>query len=297
MVGMVGLLFSACADGDNVIDQIVEAEERGIALRTISVTETISINSATNTLLDGEVFEVTLEHQDKEGGALLQEVRVYLAFEDNTDDDLGNDETDDDDENDVDEILIRTIPASDFATGPNGLPRFDYSITADEMTTLLGLSDSDIGLDGDQFVHRFATFLTDGRSFSEADNSGTLTGSFFSSPFQYDATVICAPSIPTAGDWIFDLQDANGDGWDDAFITVTIDGEETKVEIEDGLEEQQVTVNVPVGSEVISIIFESGDSDEEITFQVTSANGIQVLDEGINPTAESELLDYCPNNL
>ena len=58
-----------------------------------------------------------------------------------------------------------------------------------------------------------------------------------------------------------------------------------------------VLINVPAGSEVISIIFESGDSDEEITFQVTSANGNMVVDEGINPTAESELLDYCPNNL
>ena len=288
LVGMVGLLFTACEDSDKVIDQIFEAETRGAALRTVSVlSNSVAINSATNVLVDGENFGVILEHQDNEGGALLQELEVYLRFEDNTDDDV---------DNSVAEMQIGTIPASDFTTGEFGLPRVEYSITAQEMQTQLGLSDSQIGLGGDQFVVRFATNLTDGRSFSFADNSGTLTGAFFSSPFQYFTTVVCAPSVPTAGDWIFDLQDSFGDGFNGATISVAIDGEVTEVGLDDG-SEAQVIVNVPDGTETISIVFNSGAFDEEITFQVTSANGNVVVDVGTNPPVGSELLDFCPDNL
>lgn len=287
-VGMVGLLFTACEDSDKVIDTIFDSEQRGAALRTISVTSNaININSATN-VLDGEgTFGVIVEFQDQENGDLLQELEVYLSFDDNTDDSVDNSRS---------EVLIGTIPASDFEIGPQGLPRLDYSITAAEMTAALGLSDSEIGFGGDQFVHRFAANLTDGRTFSAADNSGTLTGSYFSSPWQYSATVVCAPSVPTAGDWIFDLQDSFGDGFNGASLTVTIDGEATEVGLDDG-SEAQVIVNVPDGSEVISIIFNSGSFDEEITFQVTSANGNVVIDEGPTPPVGSELLDYCPDNL
>ncbi|MEO0572944.1 MAG: hypothetical protein AAF039_14645 [Bacteroidota bacterium] len=288
LVGMVGLLFAACEDSDKTIDQIFEAESRGAALRTISVlSNSVAINSATNVLVEGETFGVILEHQDNEGGALLQEIEVYLSFVDNTDDDV---------DNSIGETLIGTIPASEFSAGEFGLPRVEYSITAQEMQTQLGLSSAAIGLGGDQFVVRFVTNLTDGRTFSMADNSGTLTGSFFSSPFQYFTTVVCAPSVPTAGDWIFDLQDSFGDGFNNATISVTIDGEETSVGLADG-SEAQVIVNVPDGSETISIVFNSGAFDEEITFQVTSANGNVVVDVGPSPPVGSELLDFCPDNL
>ena len=287
LVAITGLFFTACEDSDKVVDQIVEAEQRGAALRTVSVTSNaIAINSATNVLADDDTFGVIVEYQDAEGGALLQELEVYLSFQDNTGDD----------DNSKAEILIATIPASVFSAGEFGLPMYEYSVTADKMTTLLGLADSGIGFGGDQFVHRFAVNLTDGRSCSLADNSGTLTGSFFSSPFQYFATVVCAPSVPTAGDWFFDLQDSFGDGFNGASLTVTIDGEETEVVLADG-DEGQVIVNVPAGSEVISIVFNSGDFDEEITFQVTSANGNVVVDAGPTPPVGSELLDYCPDNL
>ena len=65
----------------------------------------------------------------------------------------------------------------------------------------------------DQFTIRFELVLTDGRRYSFADNTGTLTGSFFSSPFLYTATVVCPPKPPTAGVWTVDMQDAFGDGW------------------------------------------------------------------------------------
>ncbi len=43
----------------------------------------------------------------------------------------------------------------------------------------------------DQFSVRFELVLSDGRRFSSAQNSGTLTQTFFASPFLYTPTVTC----------------------------------------------------------------------------------------------------------
>ena len=308
IVGMVGLLFTACEDGDKVIDSIFEDEQRGAALRTIDVlSNAININSATNVLADDDTFNVVLEFQDQEQGTLLQDIDIFLSFVDNTDDDLdGDDDTEDDDENDKAEIAIGTISASEFTTGPNGLPRFEYSITAGEMTSLLGLDDSEIGFGGEQFVHRFSANLTDGRTFSAADNSGTLTGSYFSSPWSYPATVVCAPSVPTAGTWEVTTVDSFGDGWNGGELVIVLDGDadnaitivNTDGDVPGGTEVvQDYTFEVPAGTETISITYTAGDFDEEVTFTVTSANGTEVIDAGPTPTSGSELLDFCPDNL
>jgi len=46
----------------------------------------------------------------------------------------------------------------------------------------------------------------------------------------------------------------------------------------------------------ISIVYTSGDYDSEVSFTVTSANSNVVI-EAEEPTAEVELLNYCPDNL
>ena len=283
-----GLLitFTACEEGDKVFDDIRDQEQRGAILRTIEIIEAEALYDVGNQVISGGGFSVVLEEQDQEGGDLLSSVDVYIGFRDNT---AGG--TD----NDRDEVLSGSIPASAFAAGEFGLPRVSYSITAAEMQTALGLSGDQI-FGGDQFTIRFELNLTDGRSFSSDDNTGTLTQSFFRSPFLYTTNVVCAPSVPTAGDWTFDLQDSYGDGWNGASLTVTIDGTATEVGLDSG-SGAQVIVNVPAGSEVISIVYNSGAWDSEVTFQVTSANGNTVLDLGPNPPAGEELLDYCPNNL
>ncbi len=280
------LLFIACEDGETTFDEIVENEQRGAVLRTVSIDEAeILYDVATSSVLGGN-FTVTLEAQDQEDGALLSSVDVFIGFED---------ETEGGTDNDRDQVPLETIPASAFSAGPFGLPRTDYTVSSETLQSTLQLSGDQI-FGGDRFTVRFVLNLTDGRSFSLAQNSGTLTGAFFSSPFQYNVNVVCAPSVPTSGDWIFDLQDSFGDGFNGATISVTIDGEVTEVDLDDG-DAGQVIVNVPDGTQVISIIFNSGDFDEEITFQVTSANGNTLVDVGPNPPIGAELLDYCPNNL
>lgn len=280
------IAFTGCEDGDKVFDQIVDAEQRGAILRTISIIEAEALYDVANQVISGGGFSIIVEEQDQEGGDLLSSLEVFVGFRDNT---AGG--TD----NDRDEILVETIPAADFTRGEFGLPRTEYAITAAAMQQALGLSGDQI-FGGDQFTIRFELVLTDGRRFSAADNTGTLTQSFFRSPFLYTTNVVCAPSVPTAGDWIFDLQDSYGDGWNGASLTVTIDGTATEVLLDDGFD-TQVIVNVPAGTQVISIVYNSGAWDSEVTFQVTSANGNTVLDLGPDPPAGEELLDYCPNNL
>lgn len=283
-----GLLAFAtgCEDGDKVFDQVQANVERGAILRTVQVTDDeIPINADGSIAADAQ-FGVILEEQDQEGGELLAEVEVYVGFRDNTPGGADNDKA---------EVLAQTIAASEFTPGPFGLPRTEFSITGNEMTSALGLSGDQVE-GGDQFTVRFELVLTDGRRYSFADNSGTLTGSFFSSPFLYTANVVCAPSQPTAGDWEFAMQDSYGDGWNGASLTVTIDGEVTTVGLPSGSDATEI-VTVPAGAQVISIVYNSGDWDSEVTFQVTSANGNTVLDLGPNPPANIELLNYCPDNL
>jgi len=279
-------LFSACAEADKVFDEIRANEERGAVLRGFEVTSNqVAINSATNTINDGENFGVILQEQDQEGGELLSAVEVYVGYSDNTSDGA----------NDKAEVLTETLDASAFEKDEFGLPRIDYSITGQAMQSAVGLSDADLA-GGDNFTVRFELVLTDGRRFSAANNSGTITGSFYSSPFLYNVNVVCAPSTPTPGDWTFDLQDSYGDGWNGAYLNVVIDGVATEVTIPDGSAATE-TVTVPDGAEVISIMFVSGPWDVEISYQIRSANGNEVASAEPSPPAGIELLDYCPNNL
>jgi len=285
--------MTSCSKSDQVIDEITSNEQRGAVLRQLAViANSVALNSETGLLEDGEQFAVDLEYQDHEDGLLLSEMKVFLSFTDNTDDDVDNSKG---------EILIKTVPASDFTAGDRGLPQYSYSIQASEMLTELGMTDSDLGVGGDQFGVRFEVALTDGRSFSVADNSGTITGSYFSSPFLNNVTVVCAPTMPTSGDWTFVTSDSYGDGWNGASLAVSLDGGAATNLLNDGstgTDDQVITFEVPSGTNTISIKYVSGDWDSEVAFTITSANGNDVVTVGTGePIAGVELLDYCKGGL
>lgn len=280
------LLFSACSDGDTVFDEIIDNEKRGAVLRTVEIlSDEIPIGQTDSS------FGVELEVQTEDNGSLGEFVEVYLGFRDNTVEDGGTDLS-------RDQILIETIDSSTWTIGEFGYPRFTYEITLPEMLSALGLSDSDVD-GGDQFEVRFELVLTTGDRYSFGDNTGTLTGSFFSSPFLYTPTVVCPPSAPTPGNWTVVMGDAYGDGWNGAALLFEIDGEVTEVFLADGSEGTE-TVVVPDGTEVISLKFRSGDWDSEITFTVTSASGNVVAEQAepysTDPVADVELINYCNLN-
>ncbi|MBO6533157.1 MAG: hypothetical protein JJ885_05535 [Muricauda sp.] len=171
------LCISSCDEGDTVVDQVTAGTERGAILRTITV--------ISNELPVGDEsgnFAVELEVQDSEDGELVNQVEVYVGFRDNTEE-IGPGTN-------VEETLFATISSTTFTNGPFGLPRFTYSATLPDMLAHVNRTNDDI-TGGDQFTIRFELVLTDGRRFSFANNTGTLTGSFLRSPFLYTPLVIC----------------------------------------------------------------------------------------------------------
>ncbi|MEM9548621.1 MAG: hypothetical protein AAGA77_21725 [Bacteroidota bacterium] len=291
------ILIISCAESDKVYDQVTENVERGAVLRQISNNSVpVVINSDTKEIInDDGKFDFVLEYQDHEGNSLLDDMEVYLAF---------NDNTDDDDDFSKAEILHETISGSSFSNGDRGLPQFTYSISTDELLSALGVSGSSLSIGGDQFVIRFKINLSDGRSFSTENNSGTITGSYFASPFTNFLNVVCGPTVPTAGTWTFETVDAWGDGWNGGSISVILDGTEAGKVANSVMAATTPTstteiieFEVPEGTQVISLMYNAGDFDEEVTFIVTSANGNVVLEAGPEPPVDVELLDYCRGGL
>lgn len=279
------LLFSACSDGDTVFDDIIANETRGGVLRTVEIlSDEIPIGQ------NDSSFGVTLEVQTKDNGSRAEFVEVYLGFRDNTVDEGGTDL-------DKDQIRIADIDKDTWTIGEFGYPRFTYEVTLPEMLGFLGLSDTDVD-GGDQFEVRFELVLSDGSRYSFDDNTGTLTGSFFRSPFLYTPTVVCPPTPPTPGDWTFVMADAYGDGWNGAALLFSIDGEVTEVFVtsSEGAGATK-TVNVPEGAQVVSLKFRSGDWDSEITYTVTAATGNVITEQAepysTDPPADVELINYC----
>ncbi|MEX0273857.1 MAG: hypothetical protein AB3N16_05720 [Flavobacteriaceae bacterium] len=210
------LFLGACGDGDKVFDEITDNETRGAILRTINiVSNELPIGQA-----DGN-FTVELEVQDQENGTLVDNIEVYVGFNDNTAT-VGPGTN-------VDETLFETINKSSFTIGEFGLPRFTYSATLPELLSHVGRNDADI-TGGDQFPIRFELVLSDGRRYSAKDNSGTLTGSYFSSPFLYSPLVICpVPEDYLTGDYSITQTSGSGpfgigDGFTQPSVTSVANG-------------------------------------------------------------------------
>ena len=284
----IALLFTACAEADKVFDEVQANVTRGAVLRTIeTISSDLSIDTENGGVLAGEFFSIIIQEQDQQKGALLSGVEVYHGYKDNTPDDGDSSKG---------EVLTETIPAASFAVDEFGLPSYTYSITAEELKSITGITNAEIA-GGDAYTIRLELILTDGRRFTDAQNSGTITGSFYSSPFLYNSVIVCPPVTPTPGTWVMVQNDSYGDSWNDASLDVTIDGVTTVYAHEDGPSTTFEFI-VPDGTVEIQITYVSGSYDEENTYTVTSANGLVVLADGPSPVAGTNLFDFClPLNL
>ena len=256
------VLFTGCESDDKAIDQVFDGVSYGAILRTIDVPgksfNLTDLNSA---------FSVIVEEQDEEYGALLSEVDVYVSKDGN-------------------EVMINTIPASAFTTGDKGLPVATISVTLGETLTALGLGTNyDVG---DVFVIRLSLKLTDGREFSASSSSGSLQGSYFASPFLYSSPILCTPK---PGDYVVDMQDSYGDGWQGDGIKVTFDGgpNDGEVVYVDMLSsysggppccswtDSTEILNVPDGTEGFTWEYTGDSYPGEVSFQIYAPDGTQLL--------------------
>ena len=254
------IVISSCESDDKAIDQVFDGVSYGAVLRKLEIT------SGSYNLSDlNSAFSIIVEEQDEEYGALLSEVDVYVSG--------GQSST---------EALQQTVPASAFTIGDKGLPVTEISVTLGDALTALGLG-SNYGV-GDVFTIRLSLKLTDGREFSASSASGSLQGSYFASPFLYNSAILCTPK---PGDYVVDMQDSYGDGWQGDGIKVTFDGgpRDGEVVFIDMLSsgsggpaccswtESTETLNVPEGT--VGFAWEyTGDSyPGEVSFQIYAPDG------------------------
>ena len=74
----------------------------------------------------------------------------------------------------------------------NGLQRTDIKLSLEEAVKALGLSSSQYK-GGDTVKLRLKLNLTNGKSYSNDGVTSSLTGSYFSSPFEYNLVIKCIP--------------------------------------------------------------------------------------------------------
>ena len=198
-IGLLTLIFG-CQEPDNIINDILDNVQQGAVLRTISSSGEYNFYSPNES-----VFDLTIEEHDVENGALMQNVEIYLSH------------------NSGSEVLHKTLQPTDFTTGPVGLPRTNIKLSLSEAVTALGLSSTQY-TGGDQIKIRLQLNLKDGRSFSSGDTTGSLTGSYFASPYEYNQVIKCIPLSAVPGIYTFVLSDSYGDGWQGSHLKVTVDG-------------------------------------------------------------------------
>jgi len=255
-------------------DYMLNEYEQGAALRQISTSgEYQAASPATS------VVNWTFEPHDPEMGALTQNVEMFLSF------------------NGGSETLYQTIDRSAMTDGPVGLPRFDVSLSLTQALGAMGIS----SFSGNDVVTvRFQLNLTNGKSYSRSSVTGSMTGSYFRSPFQYPLIIGCRFDAnntgSVAGIYTINGQDSYGDGWNGATIEYTIDGVTTSWTVEgtDG----STSFTVPSSASTLGIAFTSGDWDSEITYQVewtdlNGANGQTALSDGTSPAVGFKALNIC----
>lgn len=277
---------SSCEDIDNPIYDVFDDLSHGAVLRTL---ERVSTNF--NLFDPTSKWEIIVEAQDEESGRLLSKVDVYVSFSENQDDDGAN--------GSKPEILMTSFNASEFTTSANGLPSTSISATLSETANALGLVDGEY-TGGDTFNYRLEYVMTDGRSFSSDDASGSLQGSYFQSPYLYQAGLLCIPDAPFPGDYVIDMFDSYGDGWQGSSVTVTIDGVDTVATIPDywstgegPYTEFTQTVNVPDGTQTLVFTWASGDYPSECSYEIYAPSGTLAAADGPSPSTGEIALMLC----
>jgi len=197
------LLVVGCSSDEKIVESVINEVTSGAVLRTRSTVNTMSYNNVTKAFEPEANYVLTLEEQDVLNGELLDNIQIFARFVENTKDDANLDGTKDDSELSTEEGLIRTLTIADFTDGPRGLPQSVVTFTADELIAFTGVNESLIQ-GTDDFALRFIINLTDGRSFSEDDVNGNVSGgSYFSSPFAYRTNISCEVTESLAGEYTY----------------------------------------------------------------------------------------------
>jgi len=278
------VLTQSCSTDDKTIDQVFDGVTNGAVLRTIDATNTFNFFDPNDSRF---VFDVAVEEQDAEKGALISEIRLFQSFNDNTDDDVDNAK---------DEVLILTETGDGLSVSDFGFPRLDFSSTLAEALTRNGLTDGQFN-GGDSFSFRFELELTNGVVYSNNNVGGTVSGgSFFSSPFIYTVGLKCIPITPFAGKYTLTIKDSFGDGWDGAFITANVGGVSTNYTTDASETVHEFTV--PEGTTEFVLTYTPGSFEGEHTYTIDyesldGSNELEAGADGPSPAPGEIFLNIC----
>ena len=265
--------FSSEIEGYEMMSDYMLSEfTKGAALRTISQSGEYQASNPS-----GSVVSWILEPHDAEEGGLTDSVEIYLSYNGSF---SGLPSTS--------EVLYRTISRSEMYDGTVGLPRLDFSLSLSEALSAMGVSTFG---GGDIVNVRYVLNLTDGRSFSRTNVTGSMTGVYFRSPYLYPLIIGCeqpAGEIAAqAGTYTINATDSYGDGWSTGeAVTVVVDGKEyrfgsqktatgsitnTGNTFADG-ESPTFSFDLPEGAQKMTWSYFSGNYDDEVGFTITFTN-------------------------
>lgn len=194
-----------------------------------------------------------------------------------------------------------TIGGANFGPAPlgNEITTFPatISITTAEIASALNIDLADVGF-GDTFnftgtaVNRQGVVYSSERvafdSETKVVTGGNNTNDIidedgYRNAFEFGFAIPCPPEVGDfAGNWVFDMVDLYGDGWDGAFVTVDIDGATTNYTVVAG-SGQVHNVNIPAGTQKLVISYTSGAFEEEHVYTVTKPDGTVLGPFGPNP--------------
>lgn len=269
-------ILIGCSETEKVTDELQDGTERGTVLKTLATDLRFEVGEENLISVTAEVIDQ--REQD------IEKIDVFLSFTDTS--------VEEDDPSNIsqDEELFETFTLADLDNSGE-YPVLNFDFTGDEFDSFFGIDETDY-VGGGRINIRMELVMNDGRVFTSNNvNSVVSGGAFYRSPFAYSMNLICQPEPPVPGEWTLELQDSFGDGWNGAELLVTIDGVETSYTMSGSTATE--TFDVPVGADVISIVFVSGNFDGEVTFQVIAANGNTIIDAGPGPDAGPELINYC----
>ncbi len=190
------------------------------------------------------------------------------------------------------EVIDQVPLVNDITSFPASL-----DLTMTDIATALGLDASAIGF-GDTFEFVGTATNSQGTVYTAerqrfdretlevtgGNNSADLIDELgYRNAFEFGFAIPCPPETGAiAGDWIFDMQDLYGDGWDNAFVTVDIDGTTTDYTVAAGSAATHI-VNVPDGTTRLVISYTPGAYEEEHVYTVQKPDGTVLGPFGPNP--------------
>jgi hypothetical protein len=207
----------------------------------------------------------------------------------------------------ADEVLFASVDSGAFSGGGD-YPEVTFTVDGVELLSKLGLTEDQLE-GGDVFNFRLALTTPDGVFTDVSANFDNQ-----SADHTYAGTVICVPPTVPAGDWIVEMGDSYGDGWQTSNgnggpgITVTLStGEVFEVGLcspyeassyacTDEFSSGTATITIPDGVESAEWVF-PGDFFGEITVDIYAPSGNLVASYPLGSPAGPIALNLCNETL